>query len=120
MPSRSRNTSRVDDSAQCAKEQGVLRDPLLFPCRLAPAAARTADYLRSRHVPLGLAGVQLTRTPDLVVGIGQHLVPLRDPAHRTRQREDGGEQRSGNTDGTLHDTRIEVNVRVQLALDEVR
>src|SRR5690606_572262 len=85
--------------------------------------------IRRESAPLSLtrgyfalyrAGVQLARTTDLVVGIGQHLVPLSDPAHRTRQREDGSEQRGRNADGALNDAGIEVHVRVELALDEVR
>src|SRR5436305_1749928 len=36
-----------------------------------------------------------------------------------RQREDRGEERHGNADGLLHDPRVVVDVRVELAADEI-
>src|SRR5690606_30581585 len=71
------------------------------------------------NVALDRTGVKLARTTDLVVGIGQHFAPLGDPAHGPGQREDGREQRGGNADGALHDAGVEVDVRVETALDEV-
>src|SRR3546814_1132988 len=48
-----------------------------------------------RHViALGGAGVELARTADLLLGVGDHLVPLRDPAGGAGEREQGREHRS--------------------------
>src|SRR5713101_985911 len=73
-----------------------------------------------RHeLPPGGAGVELARAADLVFGVADHLLPLGDPAHGARQREDAGEQRSRDAEGALHDPRIEIHIRVELALDEI-
>src|SRR5262249_55593069 len=39
------------------------------------------------------AGIELARPPDLLVRILDHLLPLRDPADRAREREQHGEHR---------------------------
>src|SRR5947207_2939969 len=65
------------------------------------------------------ADVELPRPPDLVLRVGDHLVPLRDPADRAREREDAGEHRHGNSERALHDARVEVHVGIELARDEV-
>ena len=66
-----------------------------------------------------MAGVALARPADLLLGILDHLVPLRHPAHRARQGEDGGEHRGRDAHRLEDDARIEVDVREQLALGEV-
>src|SRR6266571_7047160 len=71
------------------------------------------------ELPPGGAGVELARPADLVFGVADHLLPLGDPAHRARQREDAGEHRYRDAEGALHDPRIEIDVRVELALDEI-
>src|SRR5947207_7809606 len=48
-------------------------------------------------------GVELPRTADLLVGIGNHLVPLRDPADGARQGEDRRKQAHRDPDRALHD-----------------
>src|SRR5260221_7753858 len=81
---------------------------------------RAASAPVDRHeLPPGGAGVELARPADLVFGVADHLLPLRNPAHGARQREDAGEHRYRDTEGALHDPRIEVHVRVELALDEI-
>src|SRR6266404_9452980 len=71
------------------------------------------------YVALGRALVELARAADLVLGIGDHLLPLRDPADGAREREDAGEHRHRDAQRPLHDAGIEVDVRVKLAADEV-
>src|SRR5687767_15516594 len=71
------------------------------------------------HIPLGGSLVQLPRPPDLVLRVGDHLLPLRDPADGAREREDAGEHRHRDAERALHDPRIEVDIRIQLARDEV-
>src|SRR3974390_3501697 len=63
--------------------------------------------------------VELARAADLVLGIGNHLLPLRDPADRAREREDAGEHRHRDAERALHDAGIEIDVRVELAADEI-
>src|SRR6266404_2630329 len=71
------------------------------------------------HVALGRALVELARPADLVLGIGDHLLPLRDPAHRAGEGEDAGEHRDRDAEGALHDARIEVHVWIELAAHEI-
>src|SRR6185369_5603282 len=55
---------------------------------------RRLAALADRHVgPLGGAGVELARTADLLCGVFDHFLPLRDTADRAREREDGREHR---------------------------
>src|SRR5712691_6843366 len=76
--------------------------------------------LPDRHeLPPPGAVIELARAADLVLGIGDHLLPLGDPAHRARKREDAGEHRHRDAEGALHDARVEIDVRVELALDEI-
>src|SRR2546425_7030698 len=51
----------------------------------------------------GRALVELARAPDLVLGIRDHLLPLRDPAHGAREREDAGEHGDRDAERALHD-----------------
>src|SRR6266705_1071885 len=68
---------------------------------------RAGSALVDRHeLPPGGAGVELARPADLVFGVADHLLPLGDPAHGTRQREDAGEHRHRDAEGALHDPRI--------------
>src|SRR5690606_37556347 len=69
-------------------------------------------------IPLGMPGIQLTRTPNLV-RLAQHFVPVRAPAWRSADGENYREQGSGDTDRLQDDAGVEVHVRVEFALDEV-
>src|SRR5260221_3886326 len=72
-----------------------------------------------RHeLPALRAVVELARAADLVLGIGDHLLPLRDPADGARERKDAGEHRHGDAQGALHDSGVEIDVRIELALNE--
>ena len=66
----------------------VKKDPLgaLFVTRRSRSAIG-----QRKHVPMRGTHKQLARTTDFLFGIGDHFVPLSDPAHRTRHREDTGE-----------------------------
>src|ERR1700759_2154320 len=66
-----------------------------------------------------LAGVELTRTADLLLRVLDHFLPLRDPADGARDREQHSEHRGGEAHRLERDARIEVDVRVELLLDEV-
>src|SRR3982750_3966116 len=71
------------------------------------------------HFAPDLALVELAWTADLVLGVRDHLLPLCDPAHGAREREDAREHRHRDAERALHDARIEVDVRVELAADEI-
>src|SRR4051812_31614108 len=92
------------------------RYELSMNCRITLIGLSLVEGL---HVPLGRSLVQLTRATDLVLGVGDHLLPLRDPADRAREREDAGEHGDRDAERALHDARIEIHVRVELAADEV-
>src|SRR5690554_5257068 len=79
---------------------------------------KQACSLLLRVVALGRAGVQLARTAD-AVGTADHFVPVREPADGAGHCEDHGKHGSRNTDGLQNDAGVEVDVRVQLALNEV-
>src|SRR3954452_1406629 len=59
-------------------------------CRMTLLMVASA-FVDGFHVPLRRALVELARPADLVFRVGDHFLPLRDPAHRARQREDAGE-----------------------------
>src|SRR5690349_24765416 len=70
--------------------------------------------LRHRHeVAPRSAGEELARTADLLVDVADQLVPLRNPAHRAREREDGGEHRDRDAGRLVDDARIEIHVRIE-------
>src|SRR5262245_8802856 len=65
------------------------------------------------------AGIELARPPDLLVRILDHLLPLRDPADRAREREQHGEHRGREAHRFERDAGIEVDVGIKLLLDEI-
>src|SRR5690606_3957028 len=84
------------------------------------ASARCASALVDRHhLAPRRAGIELARTADLLVRIGDHLHPLRNPADRAREREDAREHRRRDAQRALHDAGVKVDVGIELALDEV-
>src|SRR5258708_10507934 len=94
------------------------RYELSMNCRimLLMGASTLVEWL---HVAPRRSLVQLPRPADLVLGIGNHLLPLCDPAHRARDREDAGEHRDGDAERALYDAGVEVDVGVQLARNEI-
>ena len=70
-------------------------------------------------VALRRAGVELARAADAHRRIGNHLLPVRHPAHGARDREHHGEHRARNAERAVDDARVEIHVRVELARDEV-
>src|SRR5205814_7796899 len=69
--------------------------------------------------PLRRPDIELPWTADLFLGIGDHLIPLRDPANGARDSEQGGEHVGGKTDRVQDHARVEIDVGVQLLVDEV-
>ena len=57
----------------------------------------------------------LTRARDLLFRVGDHFLPLGEPAYRARDGEHHGEHRNGQTHGLVDDAGIEIDVWVKLA-----
>src|SRR5687767_14511312 len=67
------------------------REPSVCKRPGAPASAGAIASLSFRdrfHVPRRRPHEQLARPADLVIGVADHLVELRDPADGARERED--------------------------------
>src|SRR2546423_11441782 len=92
---------------------------MVLPCYRKIALTPFSSLVDRLYVALRVASIELARATDLVLRIGNHLLPLRDPAHRAREREDAREHRHRNAERALHDARVEVDVRVELAAHEV-
>src|SRR6266508_3555290 len=65
------------------------------------------------------ANVNLARAGDLLLGVAQQLGPLRQPADRARDGEQHREHLRRQLHGLVDDTRVEIDVRVQLTRYEV-
>src|SRR2546423_3840098 len=92
---------------------------MVLPCYRKIALTPFSSLVDRLYVALRVASIELARATDLVLRIGDHLLPLRDPAHRAREREDAREHRHRDAEGALHDAGIEVDVRIQCPADEI-
>src|SRR5450759_2772155 len=70
-------------------------------------------------LPLPVPGVDLPWPSDLLLLVAQHLFPLCEPARRPRHGEQHREEIRRERHRTVDESRVEVDVRVQLARDEV-
>src|SRR5829696_321010 len=88
---------------------------------------RFPDFQISKSLPLVVrhviaragAEIDLARAGDLLVGIVEHLFPLRDPPGGARDREQHREHLDREPHGLIDQAGIEVDVRIELARDEV-
>src|SRR3954453_17498635 len=91
----------------------------------ARTAARGADGAGSAALvdgdvrALGGADVDLARAADLGRGALDHLLPVRQPARQAPDGEEDREHLGGEAHRPIDETGVEVDVRVELALDEV-
>src|SRR5581483_3588182 len=84
--------------------------------RPGPAGAALAD----RHErPLARPRVDLARASDLLLRVLDPLEPLGEPARRARDREHDREHRDRQAERLVDQSRVEVDVRVELAAHEV-
>ena len=56
---------------------------------------------------------------DFLLRVGDHLFPLRQPAGRPGYREQDGEHLGLEAHGLIDDSRIEIDVGIELALNEI-
>src|SRR5581483_10374981 len=61
------------------------------PLRNTAGSAGLLSLVDRHELAPRRTGVELARAPDLVLGVRDHLVPLRDPADGAGEREDAGE-----------------------------
>src|SRR6185437_13667003 len=81
---------------------------------------RALSAPRGRNVvALRRTGVDLAGPPDPLLRIFHHLLPLADPAHGARNREQRGEHARGKAHGLQDDARIEIDIRVELPVHEI-
>src|SRR3569623_2031780 len=86
--------------------------------------ARGAERARSVSerapvVSLARADVNLTRPRDLLLLVEEHLLPLRQPSRRTRDREEHGEEVHRELHRTVDEPPVEVHVGIELSRNEV-
>src|SRR5680860_373411 len=68
---------------------------------------------------LGGPGVDLTGPVDLRLRVFHHLLPVGDPARKPSDGEEHGKHLRGEPHRPVDEARVEVDVRVQLALEEI-
>src|SRR3954464_11326200 len=110
-------------AARCL-EGAWLQNTTMPPAPASRAArsrgARPALPLVDRDViARALARVDLARPRDLLLLVLDHLQPLGDPAARSRDREQHGEHADRHLQRLVDEPGVEVDVRVELAVDEV-
>src|SRR3546814_16596060 len=84
-----------------------------------PRAAHRSALGDGNVVALRRPGIELTRATDLLRRVRDHLVPLRDPADRARERAQRGEHPGREADRRQHDARIEIDVGIAPLLDAI-
>ena len=111
---RSRSAQRQSAEAQ----QTQVTRPVIAPSALRrPASTAACPSARSRAVCE--PDVDLPRPRDLLLGVEQHLFPLRHPADRARDGEQHREHVHREAHRLIDQPGVEVDVRIELAADEV-
>src|SRR6267143_1646977 len=95
---------------------------------LSRASRRTyAKWLRCLLIPLidgnvmtrVVPEIDLPRARNFLLGVQEHLFPLRDPAGSARNREQNGKHGHRETHRLINEAGVEIHVGIELALDEV-
>ncbi len=76
-------------------------------------------FRRVHKVSLPIACIVLPRAVDVVFRVVEELDPVGDPAHHARNGEQDGVHVGGETHCSVDQSRIEVNIRIKLAGDEI-
>src|SRR5712664_3852087 len=63
--------------------------------------------------------VDLARPRNLLLGVEEHLFPLRDPAGSARYREEDGKHGHRKSHRLINEAGVEIHVGIELALHEV-
>src|SRR6187551_1975854 len=78
----------------------------------------SAALLQRGDVALRFPHVELARAADLHLRVGDHLDPVRDPADRATDGEHHREHVERDAERLVDDAGVEIDVRIELALDE--
>src|SRR5882762_421976 len=81
---------------------------------VAMSLANLALFQRQVISPRG-AGIELARTADSHMRVGDHFLPMGNPTGGARDGEHDREHGTRNSESAVDDARIEIDVRVQLA-----
>src|SRR5690242_5524965 len=115
-------TSRPERRRTCSMPSSLCWVSAVY-CGTAHMVARPEALLlalvHSRVVDPPRTRVGLTRSVDLLLLVVDHLEPLGDPAAGAPDGEQHREHLHRHAQGLIDEARVEVDVRVQLALDEV-
>src|SRR6185503_7697837 len=97
--------------------QGLCNDTSKAPC--TDIRQNLSAFHERQVIPPRVADVHLLWPRDLLIGVEQHLLPLRDPARRSRNRKQHREHRHREAQRLIDEAGVEVHVRIQPARDEV-
>src|SRR4051812_15040955 len=106
----------ISAASRCGACSSLCAGRSLMACAII--LARSAPVY-SDVLALALAGVDLARPRDFLLGVDDHLQPLGDPPARAPDREHDREHRDRQVEGLVEQARVEVDVRVELARGEV-
>src|SRR5215467_10002319 len=101
------------------REPAGAADTIAAASSAGRAGIRSSAPFHRNEGALARAEVHLPRPRDLLLGILEELLPLREPARRSRNCEEHGERVAGDSDRLVDQARVEVDVRIELAFDEV-
>src|SRR5439155_5866632 len=85
-----------------------------IPSRVALSTLFSRDV-----VPLSGSDINLPRPRDLLLGVEEHFLPLRNPAGRPGNGEKDWKHLHRESHGLINQARVEVDVRIQLAAHEI-
>src|SRR6202140_5364409 len=97
---------------------GASRRPVGFahPTNLV---RRLLALVRLNVVAMGHAGIKLARAAERLLRSLDHLAPLADPSDGADDRKQYGEHPGRKTHRLQCDARIETDIRIELAVDEI-
>ena len=81
--------------------------------------SKDPEPLLDRIAPFLCTRVNLTWTMNPIFRIVSHFQPVRDPTRQPTQCEHHREHLGWNTDSSVHDARIKVDIWIQVPVDKV-
>src|SRR3954468_10552115 len=114
----SRSAIWEGDARPSPKNSGAAPRAFRAPRRRADDFLRALAVVDPDVLELALAGVDLPRPGDFLLRVFLHLHPLGDPACGAGDGEDDREHLGRDPHRLVDDPRVEVDVRVELALVE--
>src|SRR3972149_10967448 len=81
--------------------------------------AALPPFLHGHKSPFLVAQIELPGAGDLLLRIGEHLLPLSQPAGGAADGEENREHVDRKAHRLVDDARVEIHVRIEFSLDEV-